>query len=91
MDKKLYNVYLYTHLETILIVTDASKPHAVEQYIADRENLDPTEDEDDFEYLGELCDNYLTDVASNVPIESIEIASSDDFKDNEDGYVTYEP
>ena len=91
MEQKLYNVYLYTRRDPVLIVTDASKPHAVEQYIADRENLNPEENEGDFEYLEELCDDYITDVASNVPMESIEIASSEDFEDNEDGYVTYRP
>lgn len=91
MDKKLYNVYLYTHRNSpVLIVADASKPHAVEQCIADRENLDPAEDEGDFEYLGELCDGYLIDVASDVPMENIEIASPDDFERDEP-YVTYEP
>lgn len=90
MEQKFYNVYLYTRRDPVLIVADASKPHAVEQCIADREHLDPTEDEGDFDYLGELCDEYLTDVASNVPMENIEIASPDDFEHDEP-YVTYEP
>lgn len=91
MDKRLCNVYLYTLTSPVIIVTDASKPHAVERYIADRADLDPIKDEDDFEILGELRDKYLVDIASDVPMENIEIASSDDFENNANGYVTYEP
>lgn len=70
-----YNIY---YLRKELIVTD-NTPHAIDRYIMTKYGFNP-EDDDDFDRIHEICGEVL-EVASNLKIEQVEIAGTDDFKD----------
>lgn len=70
-----YNIY---YLRKKLIVTD-NTPHAIDRYIRTKYGFNP-EDDDDFDRIHEICSEVL-EVASNLKIEQVEIAGTDDFKD----------
>ena len=73
--EKTYNVY---YLRNELIVTDDA-PHAIDQYIITKYGFNP-EDDDDFDRIHSICGEVL-EVASNLKIEQVEIAGTEDFKD----------
>ena len=76
MDKK-FNIY---RLYNRIVVTDDT-PHALENYIAENYGYNPENDED-CEAVLDILDDDVLDIAHDVPIECIDIASSEDFSDD---------
>ena len=70
-----YNIY---YLRNELIVTDDT-PRAINQYIITKYGFNP-EDDDDFDRIDEIYGEVL-EIANNLKIEQVEIASIEDFKD----------
>ena len=83
MDKK-FNIY---RLYDKIVITDDT-PHALENYIADTYGYDP-EDDEDCERVVEILDEDVLDIAHDLSIENIDIASIEDFS-NDCHAVVYE-
>lgn len=84
MEKRLFNIYLWTTRD-IVIVTDDT-PHALENFIAGYLDLDP-EDDYDCERVTDILDEEISYIASEILIECVKCASEEDF--NGDTHSVY--
>lgn len=75
MEQKRVNIFMVKN-EFFVVTTEDQGPHALEDAIAEYYNLDP-QDDNDCDYVMEVLDEDVTDIAHDVPIELVDMLDHD--------------